>query len=134
MQGLQSTVTPTRVLGLPQSIKIASKPVKRFRQGFTGAPVATEENENKQQLPLLTWVREAVLGGLPTLLVVTNAKGVNTWHPALNTQVLLWALQKWPLAVFGHFCPEFTPSAHACSYFYLCILLLEEMRVQVQGL
>ena len=54
MQGLQSTVIPTRVLGLPQSIKIAGKPVKRFTQGFTGAPVATEENENKQQLPLLT--------------------------------------------------------------------------------
>ena len=36
---------------------------------------------------------------------------------------------------FWTFCPEFTPTAHACSYFFfLHILLLEEMGVQVQGL
>ena len=30
----------TRVLGLPQSIEIDKKPVKKFRQAFIGAPAA----------------------------------------------------------------------------------------------
>ena len=38
---------PTRVLGLPQSIEIDKRPVKKFRQGFTGAPVAAGGSENK---------------------------------------------------------------------------------------
>ena len=37
----------TRVLGLPQSIEIDKKPVKKFRQAFIGAPAAAGGNENK---------------------------------------------------------------------------------------
>ena len=40
-------VTPTSVLGLPQSIEIDNMPVKKFRQGFTGAPEVTGGRENK---------------------------------------------------------------------------------------
>jgi len=41
-------VRPTSVLGLPQSIEIDSRPNKKFRQGFIGAPVITGGSQSKQ--------------------------------------------------------------------------------------
>ena len=34
-------------------MEIEKRPDKRFRQGFTGAPAAAKESENKKQFPLL---------------------------------------------------------------------------------
>ena len=36
-----------RILGLPQSIDVNQRPVKKFRQGFIGAPAAAGGSENK---------------------------------------------------------------------------------------
>ena len=44
---------PTKVLDLPQSIRIDQRPGKKYRQGFIGAPAAAAGNKNKQQVPLL---------------------------------------------------------------------------------
>ena len=45
------TLIPARVLGLPQSIETDKRPVKKFRQGFTGDSTAAGGSENKKHLP-----------------------------------------------------------------------------------
>lgn len=59
--GLRNVATPvvtdvllTKVPGLPQSIEIDQRLDKKFRQDFTGALVVARENENTQEVPLLS--------------------------------------------------------------------------------
>ena len=42
------------MLGFPQSIEIDQRLDKKFRQDFTGALVVARENENTQEVPLLS--------------------------------------------------------------------------------
>ena len=47
-------VRPTSVLGRPQSIEIDSRPNKKLRQGFIGAPVIYQGGARIHKSPLLT--------------------------------------------------------------------------------
>ncbi|CAI9175113.1 unnamed protein product [Rangifer tarandus platyrhynchus] len=83
-------MTPTRVLGLPQSVEIDQRPDKRFRQGLMGPlPQQREAGTNSppcllaEGVELVPYTRqvgvcpgfgpERRLGGLPTPEVVLNA-------------------------------------------------------------
>ena len=87
-------VLPARIFGLPRSIEIDQRPDKKFRQGFIGAPTASEGGKNKEQFPLLfcspRWGRAGSLckvrvwgprgwaGGVPTPLTVLNTRAMHS--------------------------------------------------------
>ena len=142
MYGIFVVLLPTRALGLPQSTEIDQRPDKKFRQGFTGAPVAPGGVRTNNRFPGV--LPEGGRGGACSVhgMRVGMCPGVGPegWlrrfahpsggvvcrghaqYPAFvpNTLFLLQALQKWQLGfvVSLYFLdPEFVLTVYARSYF-----------------